>query len=160
MDISQFNALSQAQASDILRPCLDVETWVSAMVAARPLSDVAALLASAEELSAHIQWPEVAAALARHPRIGEKPAGDTAEASWSAQEQAGVQVDERAAFAAGNAAYENRFGHIYLICAAGLSGGQMLAKLRDRMTNTPDDEHNVVIGELRKIAALRLERLF
>lgn len=160
MDISQFNALSQARAAEILGACLDIETWVSAMVAARPLPDVAALLATAEELSSRIEWPEVAAALARHPRIGEKPAGNSVEASWSAQEQAGVRVNEQAAFAAGNAAYENRFGHIYLICAAGLSGGQMLAKLRDRMTNTTDHEHDVVIDELRKIAALRLERLF
>ncbi len=160
MNIVEFNSLDETSAAGVLAACLDIQTWIKGMVAARPFVDVASVLTAADALSARIQWPEVAAALARHPRIGEKPVGNSVEASWSAQEQAGVQVDEEAAFAAGNAAYENRFGYIFLICAAGLSGAQMLAQLRDRIGNNPEHEHDIVMGELRKIAALRLERLF
>ena len=54
--------------------------------------------------------------------------------------------------------YEETFGHIFLICAAGLSGEQILQVLRARLGNDPQTEHDVVIGELRKIASLRLAK--
>ena len=61
--------------------------------------------------------------------------------------------------AAANAAYEDRFGHIYLVCATGLSGAEMLDNLSARMDNPPDVELRVVNDELAKIAALRLQKL-
>ena len=109
-------------------------------------------------MSAAITWEQVATALARHPRIGEKATGVDADAARSASEQSGVgsgQVDD---FAAANRRYEERFGHIFLICAAGLSGDEMLAALDARLRNDDDTEHGVVIAELRKIAHLRLEK--
>ena len=65
---------------------------------------------------------------------------------------------DAAALAAGNAAYEARFGYIYLICATGLSGEQMLTALRERLTHDDAAERLVVMDELRKIAALRLAK--
>ena len=65
---------------------------------------------------------------------------------------------DAAALAAGNLAYEQRFGYIYLICATGLSGEQMLAALRERLTHDDEQERLVVMDELRKIAALRLSK--
>ena len=56
-------------------------------------------------------------------------------------------------------AYEDRFGHIYLVCATGLSGAEMLDNLAGRMDNPPDVELRVVNDELAKIAALRLQKL-
>ena len=60
--------------------------------------------------------------------------------------------------AAGNRDYELRFGHIFLICAAGLSGEQILDDLRCRLSNDTETEKDVVTGELRRIAALRLAK--
>jgi 2-oxo-4-hydroxy-4-carboxy-5-ureidoimidazoline decarboxylase len=60
---------------------------------------------------------------------------------------------------AANLAYEERFGHIYLVCATGLSGEQMLANLAARMDNDPATELRVVNRELTKIAALRLRKV-
>ena len=48
---------------------------------------------------------------------------------------------------------------MFLICATGLSGGQVLAALRDRLTNDEPTEAGVVADELRKIALLRLRRV-
>ena len=76
----------------------------------------------------------------------------------SASEQAGVADADTAALAAGNLAYEQRFGYIYLICASGLSGAQMVAALRARLTHDDEQERLVVMEELRKIAALRLAK--
>jgi 2-oxo-4-hydroxy-4-carboxy-5-ureidoimidazoline decarboxylase len=158
--LTEFNALSSEQAARILDSCLDIDTWVDELMAGRPYESVDALQARGTEASAKISWEQVATALARHPRIGEKPAGTGAnavsDAAMSAREQSGVQSSQLGDLASGNAAYEARFGHIFLICAAGLSGEQMLAALRQRLTNDDETEHVVVISELRKIAALRL----
>ncbi|NUP00085.1 MAG: OHCU decarboxylase, partial [Nonomuraea sp.] len=75
------------------------------------------------------------------------------------QEQSGVPDDLRAALAAGNRAYEQRFGHVYLVCATGLSGSELLARLRTRLGNDEETERDVVRDELAKITRLRLGKL-
>ena len=64
----------------------------------------------------------------------------------------------RAALAAGNARYEERFGHVFLICASGLSGEQMRAALEERLKNDPATERTVATAELRKITVLRARK--
>lgn len=101
-------------------------------------------------------------ALAHHPRIGERPRAETigaANAAHSAGEQAGVNgaaTATREALASGNAAYEKRFGRVFLIRAAGRSADDMLAALTERMANDDATEIAVVARELREIALLRL----
>ena len=58
-----------------------------------------------------------------------------------------------------NAEYEDRFGHVYLVCASGRSGAELLEVLRSRLHNDPRTELGVVADELRKIALLRLEKV-
>jgi 2-oxo-4-hydroxy-4-carboxy-5-ureidoimidazoline decarboxylase len=55
--------------------------------------------------------------------------------------------------------YEERFGHVYLVCATGKGGGELLTMLRDRLGNEPADERRVVRSELGKINRIRLDRL-
>jgi 2-oxo-4-hydroxy-4-carboxy-5-ureidoimidazoline decarboxylase len=106
--------------------------------------------AAIEAAYTRLTWDDIAAVLAAHPRIGERSATG---------EQAGVRDGTRPALAAANRAYEARFGHIFLTCAAGRSGEDMLAELRDRLNNDLDAERRVVTRELLKIALLRSERL-
>ena len=61
--------------------------------------------------------------------------------------------------AAGNRAYEERFGHIYLVCATGRSAAELLGILRERLRNEPEAERQVMRDELRKINELRLTKL-
>ena len=78
----------------------------------------------------------------------------------SATEQSGVDSTALAdRLLAANLAYEQRFGHIYLVCASGRSGEELLADLAERMRNDPVTELSVVRRELGKIARLRLERM-
>src|SRR6266545_4592999 len=61
----------------------------------------------------------------------------------SRQEQAGVAGAETAtlhALAAGNEAYQRRFGHVYLVCATGRTAAELLALLRARLGNEPGAE--------------------
>jgi 2-oxo-4-hydroxy-4-carboxy-5-ureidoimidazoline decarboxylase len=64
-----------------------------------------------------------------------------------------------AALADGNRRYEERFGHVFLISAAGRTADEILATLRERLHNDPATEVAVAASELRKIARLRLERM-
>jgi 2-oxo-4-hydroxy-4-carboxy-5-ureidoimidazoline decarboxylase len=47
---------------------------------------------------------------------------------------------------------------VFLICATGLSGEQMLAALRQRLENDETSERVVVTTELRKITVLRVRK--
>jgi 2-oxo-4-hydroxy-4-carboxy-5-ureidoimidazoline decarboxylase len=64
-----------------------------------------------------------------------------------------------AALAEGNREYEARFGHVYLVCASGRTGEELVDVLRSRLGNDPAAERRVVREELGKINRLRLERL-
>jgi len=131
---------------------------VDALVSGRPYTAVTHLLAEASELASQWTSEDVLRAVSRHPRIGERAAGAGAEAATSAREQSGVVMDEaaRTRLEDGNAAYEKRFGHVFLIRAAGRSEDDVLAALELRLGNDPETEIAVVADELRQIALLRL----
>ena len=105
---------------------------------------------------------EVEAALAHHPRIGERAAGNSAEARLSQSEQATLGTPDpavAAAIAEGNRSYEEKFGQVFLIRAAGRSREEILAALNARLAHTPEEEQLVIGQQLREIAVLRLEGL-
>ena len=97
--------------------------------------------------------------LAAHPRIGDRPRGADRESAWSRGEQSGVGDADRAAFAEGNVAYEERFGHVFLIRAAGRSPEEMLAELRRRLGNDEAAERAEVTEQLAQITGLRVKGL-
>ncbi|WP_433164451.1 2-oxo-4-hydroxy-4-carboxy-5-ureidoimidazoline decarboxylase [Kribbella sp. CA-247076] len=161
MDLQEFNSAPEDRLRPLLAACCDVPRWVDGLLAARPYGDAAALTATADKGLRELDAADVDRALAAHPRIGDRAAGASTEAAWSRNEQSGVgdDPDVRAALAAGNREYEERFGRVFLICATGLSAIQMLTSLRERLTNDETAEAAVVHEELRKIALLRLAKV-
>src|SRR5699024_9808524 len=101
-------------------------------------------------------------ALAHPARIGERAEGETKEATLSRNEQAGLGIDEdiQAQLDRGNAEYEKRFDQVFLIRAAGRSSQEILAELRRRLENSPEQEMAETAEQLNQIARLRLEGLF
>jgi 2-oxo-4-hydroxy-4-carboxy-5-ureidoimidazoline decarboxylase len=163
MDVAELDRMEAAEAGSMLRTCADIPRWVDALVAERPYGDLERLLARADELAADWTGDEVLQALADHPRIGERHQGAAAAARLSAREQAGVDpadTEVQARLLAGNRAYEERFGWIFLVRAAGRSATEMLAELDRRLANDPATELEETGGQLREIAALRLRGLF
>lgn len=146
-----------------LRTALGVERWVGEVRAAGPHADLDALLEAASAAASPLSPAEIEEALAHHPRIGEKPAEGATGADHSRREQASVDAaDPHLAerMAAGNAAYEQRFGRIFLIRALGRSRAEILAEL-DRRLTLDDAEELVIVGDqLREIAILRLTGMF
>ncbi|WP_426936586.1 2-oxo-4-hydroxy-4-carboxy-5-ureidoimidazoline decarboxylase [Brevibacterium sp. LE-L] len=160
MDLAEFNRLPADEARNVLRPCLDVDRWIDAVIAARPFPDLDSALESARNDATPLRTDEIDAAMSHHPRIGEKAKGQSAEAAHSSREQAGLGTldDEvQSQLAAGNAAYEERFDRVFLIRAAGRTPAEVLSELQRRMDNTDADETAEVGEQLIQIAALRLE---
>jgi 2-oxo-4-hydroxy-4-carboxy-5-ureidoimidazoline decarboxylase len=150
--LESFNAAPQPQAAAEMLACCASRRFAAAMAAGRPYPSQDAALAAVEAVFESLAWPDVLEAMDAHPRIGARVSGQ------SAAEQAGVADDSRAALLAGNAAYEERFGHVFLICATGLTGAQMLAALRQRLENDESSERVVAAAELRKITVLRVRK--
>ncbi|MCH6229191.1 2-oxo-4-hydroxy-4-carboxy-5-ureidoimidazoline decarboxylase [Microbacterium sp. CFH 31415] len=156
----EFNRADRADAIAALRTCADVTRWCEQVADRRPYASVDELLAEAARAADPFTPDEVEAALAHHPRIGERARGDSREATLSRAEQAAVDpadVDVQRALQGGNRAYEERFGRVFLIRAAGRGAPEILAALRTRLENDPDAEAAVVGEQLREIALLRLE---
>jgi 2-oxo-4-hydroxy-4-carboxy-5-ureidoimidazoline decarboxylase len=168
--LAAFNGLPAEQAERELLSCCAAPDWARAVAAGRPYPDLAAALAAADAATARLSWAGITQALAAHPRIGERPPavrsgaalGADREAAWSRREQSGMATagaETAAALVAANRAYEEKFGHIFLIFATGRTPEEMLAAARTRLRHDPATERLVVREELRKIARLRLERL-
>lgn len=145
--------------------------WADSLLGSRPFEDMEALLAASDDLIAALEESEIDAALAGHPRIGqEADQGEAARgeghgvldeesSARSAREQSGMDHADsalREAMARGNAAYEDRFGRIYLVAAAGRSAEELLSILQQRLLNDSVTELDVVRRELATITRLRL----
>lgn len=143
---------------DQLLDCLRIRRWADELVGQK-LDTLEELLAASDASAAQLSEAEVDEALAAHPRIGERAAGDGQEARFSAAEQAASHSTDGALadrLAAGNAAYEERFGRVFLIRAAGRSREEILRELERRLTNDPLTELNETSEQLRQIAAGRI----
>jgi OHCU decarboxylase len=157
--LARFNDLPPDEAERKLCECFASRAWAGRVAAGRPYAGLAEALAACDSAWAELAPTDWMAALAAHPRIGEK-GGHAPESSE--REQSGVRsaaVETLAALADENRRYEERFGHVFLIAAAGRTAGEILAALRERMRNDPATEVAVAASELRKIARLRLERM-
>ena len=162
-----FHGLPAADAHGLLLACCAAEPWASRLIAGRPYPTVTALLRESDEAVASLTVPQLADALAGHPRIGERvpasrPPAASRSAGWSRREQSGMAAaDEptRRAIAELNAAYEERFGHIYLVCATGRTAAELLALLQVRLGQDDAAEWRTVRSELRQINRIRLRKL-
>ncbi len=158
--LERLNAATAEEAQQVFLACCSSPRWASAMEAGRPYADAEAVYAAGDAALLDLSETDIADALSGHARIGDKVKGK--KGAWSRKEQAGMTAassDIQEAMANGNAAYEQRFGRVYLVSAAGLSAEQLLSTLLARLNNDPDTEREVVRGEFAKINRLRLHRL-
>jgi allantoicase len=155
--LQMLDAADDRTATDALLACCGSRAWAEQVAGRRPFGDEAALRLAADEVWSELATEDHLEAFAAHPRIGDRRGS-----RWSSQEQAGAaSAEERTlvALAEGNERYEERFGHIFLICATGLSADEMLSALRSRLENDPETELAVAVEEQRRITHLRLDKL-
>lgn len=160
---SEFNYAATHQITPLLSACVHIPSWVDGLSQQRPYASTQALLDAATQQSQNWTWTEIETALATHPRIGEKKAKvelTEREAQFSDSEQSGVKQDAQTqqALFEGNVAYEQKFGFIFLIKAAGLSSEQILSSLQQRLQHDLETEKKIVHEQLAAIALLRLSQ--
>lgn len=159
--LDRINGVTDDELTATLLACCDAPSWADAIRRGRPYPSAESLVVVADAAAHRLSPAEVDRALRAHPRIGQRAEGPGIGAAWSRGEQAGVSDDAtlRQALLDGNRAYEERFGRVFLICASGLDGEQILAALRERLDHDDETEATVVRDELRKIALLRLRKV-
>ncbi|MGV8895715.1 MAG: 2-oxo-4-hydroxy-4-carboxy-5-ureidoimidazoline decarboxylase [Rhodoglobus sp.] len=142
-----------------LKASLAVPRWVDDVASNAPFETLDELLLVAYAEATPLAADEIDQAIAHHPRIGEKLTGSGAAQTFSRAEQgdASELADE---LAAGNAAYEQAFGRVFIIRAAGRTRSEILDELNRRLTLDAATERQVVGEQLRDIALLRLRKLF
>ncbi|MFE1248321.1 2-oxo-4-hydroxy-4-carboxy-5-ureidoimidazoline decarboxylase [Streptomyces sp. NPDC058735] len=156
--LARFNALEEHAALTALHEACASTTWAKRLLAARPYATREDLYSASDAATAELTDTDLDEAMAGHPPIGRPRPGDPT----SAREQrgmAGASDALKAEMLELNLAYQERFGHVFLICATGRTGEQMRDAVRDRIGNTPEREREIVRTELGKINRIRLARL-
>lgn len=154
----RFNRVGERDALVLLRGVCASEGWARSVLGGRPYVTRDALCAANDAAVAGLSDADLAEAMAGHPPIGRPGAGDPA----SAREQrgmAGASEELKAEMLELNLAYQEKFGHVFLICATGLTGERMRDAVKERIGNTPEREREIVRTELGKINRIRLARL-
>jgi OHCU decarboxylase len=164
-NLERLNALSTEEAEAELLKCCGSTIWARRMVDERPFHDLQGLLAKADAEWWSLEEEDWLEAFSRHPKIGEQK-GERAQATeaqaWSEQEQSGTRSadeDVKRKLAELNQEYAQKFGFIYIVCAAGKSADEMLAILQERLGNDADKEIRVAAEEQRRITHLRFQKL-
>jgi OHCU decarboxylase len=159
--LASWNKAGTAEALDAMIACCGARRWAEAMVALRPVAGIAELSEAADKVWSTMEEADWMEAFACHPRIGERKAAHASARSvaWSRQEQssassAAQQVLEK--LTAGNAAYEERFGFTYIVCATGRSAEEMLAILSRRLAGERAAELREAAEQQRQITQIRL----
>ena len=152
-------AVTDADLRDGLTAALAVPRWVADVASHAPFDSLDELRLVAHSEATPLAAAEIEQAIAHHPCIGEKPVGEgTAQALSRAEQGEATELAEE--LAAGNAAYEARFGRVFIIRAAGRTRAEILAELNRRLWLDAATELVIVGEQLRDIALLRLETLF
>lgn len=154
-----FNDQPADEARALLLTCLDVPRWADEVLAARPYDHLGEVEERMLEVALTVTDDELERALARHPRIGERADAARHDAAHSTREQAGVDrsdADVVRRLEEGNRAYEERFGRVFIIRAAGRDAPEILDELHRRLRSDDEDERVETINQLAQIALLRV----
>jgi OHCU decarboxylase len=170
VSLGRLNALPLEEAEARFLSCCGSREWARRLAAERPFRTVDDLADAADRIWRALSKEDWLEAFAAHPKIGsadrETVAGtgfnsDRARA-WSRQEQEGTRgasPETLSNLTDANREYEERFGHIFIVCASGKNAGEMLALLEARLRNDPETELAIAAEEQRKITRLRLEKV-
>jgi len=162
--LSRWNLLPAEAAEREIVACCGSRSWARGIAKRRPLADQGAVFAAADDVSRTLGRSDWLEAFRSHPRIGGAKADESSGArceAWSREEQgqaAQAGGTARQALAEGNRAYEEKFGHLFIVCATGKSAGEILEILGRRLQNEQEAEFSEAREQQRQITQLRLAK--
>ncbi|MEU0135308.1 2-oxo-4-hydroxy-4-carboxy-5-ureidoimidazoline decarboxylase [Streptomyces sp. NPDC006296] len=146
--LARLNAWPRELAEASLLECCGSRRWAHRLTAHRPYPDLDTLLAASDEAGYDLAPADISEALA-------------AESAPCLHHDAPRAA--HLALRAAHAAYESRFGHVFVICLDGLHHSrhvdQVLAAIRTRLTHEPDEERSLTAEEMRRLARERIIEL-
>ena len=163
--LADLNAASQADFVARLANIFEHSPWIAeAAFAQRPFGGIAALFKAMANAVQTAPTERRMALIKAHPDLADKTqraAGLTAESS---AEQTSVGLDqlsdaEYAAFERVNTAYRSKFGFPYIVSVRRHSKDSILRDFARRLPNDMTQEVDQSIGEICRIASLRLDQL-
>ncbi len=164
MTLAEFNSLPSPNAEAALLDCCGATRWTKQVAAGRPFDSATALYAAADAAWHMMDRADILDAFSHHPQIGQKAvSGSESHRQWSEGEQTGARSadeDVKTRLSRGNRAYYEKFGYIFIICATGKTGNEMLALLEQRLQNDAAREFPIAAEQQRLIMQLRLAKLF
>ena len=138
-------------------PWVAEETW-----AQHPFADAAALHAALCATMRRASRDRQLALIRAHPDLAGRLAQQKKLTAESTREQASAGLDqltdaELAAFTAQNESYKVKFGFPFIICARLNAKSAIVTAMQTRVDNLPETEFDTALGEIEKIAWLRLQ---
>lgn len=161
--LDALNRSDRAAFTAALGPLFEHSPWVAeATWAQRPFASAAALHAACcatlhaaprdRRLALIRAHPDLAGRLARQSQLTKESTGEQASAGLDRLTDA-----ELAEFTRNNDAYHARFGFPFVICARLNAKAAILTAMQARLAHSPEAEFAAALGEIEKIAWLRLQ---
>ncbi|MGH9597705.1 MAG: 2-oxo-4-hydroxy-4-carboxy-5-ureidoimidazoline decarboxylase [Edaphobacter sp.] len=162
--LARWNSLDPAAAAREALPCCGSEAWAVALASKRPIPNETSLIETSSSIWRTLPERDWQEAFNSHPRIGQSRAQTLATAEslhWSTQEQRTALSSNDAtklALEEANRRYEQKFGRIFIVCAAGKTSSEILTILEARMKNDALTELHATAEQQCQITQLRLHR--
>ncbi len=160
-DLSTVNAAGRGEFVRVVGPVFEHSPWVAEAVAdRRPFGSVEALWQTMCEAVRGSSQEKQTALIRAHPDlVGRAVLTAESQGEQAAAGLVGLSPEEGALFGRYNAEYRARFGFPFVICARLNKKDAILAAFPVRLRNTEAQERAAALGEICKIAHLRLEDL-
>lgn len=161
--LSELNQASREQFVGSLGHLFEHSPWVAEQTwAQRPFADAAALHAALCATMRAAPRERQLALIRAHPDLAGRLAQQKRLTAESTREQASAGLDqltdaELEDFTRRNDTYRAKFGFPFIICARLNAKADILAAMQQRVGNPPEAEFTAALGEIEKIAWLRLQ---
>jgi OHCU decarboxylase len=160
--IGELNAMDADAFTDAVGFAFEDSPWIARTAwAQRPFRDVSDLHRAMTRIVEESSEERRVALIAAHPDLAGRAAreGRLTASSTGEQRSAGLDrltAEEFARFDRLNTAYREKFGFPFVICAREHDKESILAGLDTRTRNDRESEIRTALGEIAKIASLRL----
>jgi 2-oxo-4-hydroxy-4-carboxy-5-ureidoimidazoline decarboxylase len=165
LTLADLNRMTAADFAAALGGIFEHSPWVAERVAAkRPFSSLDSLHGALVAAMWAASESEKLALLRAHPQLAGKEADAGTLTAHSTDEQDSVgltrlSAEEKAKIVSLNAAYLQQHGFPFIIAVKLRSKRQIFAAFEARVNNPHDIEFGTALGEVGKIARIRLEAL-
>jgi len=163
VSLSELNSADHAAFTAALGHLFEHSPWVAEETwPKRPFVDATALHAALCATMRGASREKQLALIRAHPDLAGRLARQKQLTAESTREQASAGLDqltdaELAAFTAQNDTYRAKFGFPFIICARLNAKAAILDAMQARVGHAPEAEFNTALGEIEKIAWLRLQ---